>query len=81
MAEMIRQRLNFIPWLLERPEANFKVNLIALGATLVLGLWLINSFCHLGVACGILACNIGASTVILVIFAKLVNFPDGRQTK
>jgi O-antigen/teichoic acid export membrane protein len=57
---------------MERPDVNFKVNLISFGAMLTLGLWLVKSFGPLGVAYGLLIGHIGASTARYIIFARLI---------
>lgn len=59
-------------WAMERPDVNFKVNLIALSVTLTLGLWLAKSFGPLGVASGLLTGITAASTVRYIVFNRFV---------
>ncbi len=61
---------------LERPDANFKVNLINLCVTFTFGLWLVKSFGSLGAAYGILVGNTAASVVRWAVFSSLAR----RQT-
>lgn len=59
-------------WAIERPDLNFKVNLIAIGMTLSIGFWLVKAFGLLGVACGILIGNISSSAARYIIFSQLI---------
>jgi len=70
---------------IDRPKADFKVNLIFLGITLTLGLWLVQSYGVLGVAFGLLA---GKFTVLITrwtTFTMLVSHtsfqPTGQEEK
>jgi O-antigen/teichoic acid export membrane protein len=57
-------------WAMERSEANFKINLISLGATLSFGLLLVKSLGPIGVAFGLLLGNTIASTARYYTFNK-----------
>lgn len=59
-------------WAMERPEVNFKVNIIALGTALTLGLWFVNMFGVVGVGYGLLVGNTIASMVRCMIFRREV---------
>jgi len=55
---------------LERPDANFKINLISLVLALTLGLWMAKSYGPIGAAFGILGANIVASIIRFAIFSQ-----------
>ena len=59
-------------WAMERPDINFKVNLIALVVALTLGVWMVKSFGLLGIGYGLLVGNTLASATRYIAFARLV---------
>lgn len=59
-------------WAIGRPDINCKINLIALGITLTLGLWLVKAFGILGVAYGFLFASAAVSAVRLITFIRLI---------
>jgi O-antigen/teichoic acid export membrane protein len=54
-----------------RPDLNFKINLIRLGVTLTLGLWLVHSYGLLGVAWGLLISSFATFAAQMLIYIKL----------
>lgn len=58
-------------WAVGRPDINCKINLIALGITLTLGLVLVKYFGVLGVAYGFLCASVTVSGVRLATFTRL----------
>lgn len=60
-------------WAIERPKSNFKINLLCLGMTLTLGLWLVKFFGAIGAAYGYLVVTTFGSALRNLTFKKLVN--------
>jgi O-antigen/teichoic acid export membrane protein len=59
-------------WVMERPSLNFRVNLIRLAVTLVMGIPLVKFFGPLGVALGLVVGNVAASTVRYILYRRVV---------
>jgi O-antigen/teichoic acid export membrane protein len=64
-----------------RPDLNFKINLIRLGVTITLGLWLVHTYGLLGVAWGLLAGSLATFAAQILIFIKLFYCISSDQIK
>jgi O-antigen/teichoic acid export membrane protein len=62
-----------------RPDLNFKINLIRLGVTITLGLWLVHTYGLLGVAWGLLASSLATFAAQVLIFIKLFHCTSSDQ--
>jgi O-antigen/teichoic acid export membrane protein len=63
---------------IDRPDANFKANLIALGVTLTIGILLVRAFGTIGAALALLAINVIESGMKLGVFLKIAR-PSGTR--
>ncbi len=63
--------MEFGLWTLGRADLNLKVNLLRLGVTFTMGLWLVQALGPLGVAWGLLLGSLVASAVQYLVFVKL----------
>jgi len=80
-ASAIAWPTSYALWAMERPDINFKANLLALGVTLTLGLWMVKSLGLLGIGYGLLIGNSAASAARYAAFARLIRFGAERQAQ
>ena len=66
---------------IERPDVRFKSYLLALVITLTIGLWLVKSYGPIGVACGLLAGNVIASTFRYIVFKNQIRILSAREIR